>query len=37
MRALEEETMNTGFPQDTEIVGWCPAEPVLPHEEKVPL
>ena len=23
------------FPQDFEILGWCPAEPVLPHGEKV--
>ena len=25
------------FPQDFEIVGWCPVGPVLPHGEKVPL
>ena len=25
------------FPQDIEILGWCPAGPVLPHGEKVPL
>ena len=25
------------FPQDSEILGWCPARPVLPHGEKVPL
>ena len=25
------------FPQDIEILGWYPAEPVLPHAEKVPL
>ena len=24
-------------PQDIEILGWCPAGPVLPHVEKVPL
>ena len=24
-------------PRDIEILGWCPAGPVLPHEEKVPL
>ena len=24
-------------PQDIEIRGWCPAGPVLPHGEKVPL
>ena len=24
-------------PQDFEILGWCPAGPVLPHGEKVPL
>ena len=23
--------------QDIEILGWCPARPVLPHGEKVPL
>ena len=23
--------------RDYEILGWCPAGPVLPHEEKVPL
>ena len=37
MRALEEETLNTGSPRDTETVACCPAGPVLPHEEKVPL
>ena len=25
------------FPQDFEILGWCPAGPVLPQGEKVPL
>ena len=25
------------YPQDIEILGWCPAGPVLPHGEKVPL
>ena len=25
------------FPQDIEILGWCPAGPVLPHGDKVPL
>ena len=25
------------FPRDSEILGWCPAGPVLPHGEKVPL
>ena len=25
------------FPRDFEILGWCPAGPVLPHGEKVPL
>ena len=25
------------FPQDIEIPSWCPAGPVLPHGEKVPL
>ena len=25
------------FPRDFEILGWCPAVPVLPHGEKVPL
>ena len=24
-------------PQDITILGWCPAGPVLPHGEKVPL
>ena len=24
-------------PRDFEILGWCPAEPVLPHGEKVAL
>ena len=24
-------------PRDFEILGWCPAGPVLPHGEKVPL
>ena len=24
-------------PRDIEIPGWCPAGPVLPHGEKVPL
>ena len=24
-------------PQDFEILGWCPAGPVLPHGENVPL
>ena len=23
--------------KDTEILGWCPVESVLPHGEKVPL
>ena len=27
----------SSLPQDFEILGWCPAEPVLPHGEKVPL
>ena len=27
--------MTSFFPQDTEILGWCPAGPVLPHGEKV--
>ena len=26
-----------GSPQDFEVLGWCPAGPVLPHGEKVPL
>ena len=25
------------FPLDIKILGWCPAGPVLPHGEKVPL
>ena len=25
------------YPQDFEILGWCPVGPVLPHAEKVPL
>ena len=25
------------YPRDFEILGWCPAAPVLPHGEKVPL
>ena len=25
------------LPQDIEILCWCPAGPVLPHREKVPL
>ena len=25
------------YPQDIEILGWCPAGTVLPHEEKVPI
>ena len=25
------------YPQDIEILGWCPAGSVLPHGEKVPL
>ena len=25
------------YPRDYEILGWCPAGPVLPHGEKVPL
>ena len=25
------------FPWNIEILGWCPARPVLPHGEKVPL
>ena len=25
------------LPQDIEILGWCPAGPVLPHGKKVPL
>ena len=25
------------YPRDFEILGWCPAGPVLPHGEKVPL
>ena len=25
------------YPQDSEILGWCPAESVLPHGEKVHL
>ena len=25
------------FPRDFEILGWCPAGPVSPHGEKVPL
>ena len=30
--------MNTVYyPQDIEILGWCPAGTVLPHGEKVPL
>ena len=24
-------------PRDIEILGWCPAGPVLPHVEQVPL
>ena len=24
-------------PQDYEILGWCPARPLLPNGEKVPL
>ena len=27
----------TVLPRDIEILGWCPAGPVLPHWEKVPL
>ena len=26
-----------GSPQEFEILAWCPARPVLPHGEKVPL
>ena len=25
------------LPRDYEMLGWCPAGPVLPHGEKVPL
>ena len=25
------------YPQDIEMLGWCPAGPVLPHGKKVPL
>ena len=35
---LEKSLMEDLFlPQDYEILGWCPAGPVLPHGEKVPL
>ena len=36
---LDETFRYTMFlnPQDFEILGWCPAGPVLPHGEKVPL
>ena len=27
----------SNFLRDIEILGWCPAGPVLPHAEKVPL
>ena len=27
----------TFYPRDFEILGWCPAGPVIPHGEKVPL
>ena len=25
------------YPQDIKILGWCPAGPVFPHGEKVPV
>ena len=30
-------TIKMPYPRDFEILGWCPAGPVLPHGEKVPL
>ena len=31
------QTCSIKFPQDIKILGWCPAGPVLPHWEEVPL
>ena len=33
----EKETAELSLPQNFEILGWCPAGPVLPPVEKVPL
>ena len=35
--AKEQIKGGNGQPQDLKILGWCPAGPVLPHGEKVPL
>ena len=39
MMTMKYEIMNYEilYPRDYEILGWCPAGPVLPHGEKVPL
>ena len=34
---LDKILINRGSPRDYEILGWCPAGPVLPQGEKVPL
>ena len=31
------QTVCFSYPRDFEILGCCPARPVLPHGEKVPL
>ena len=34
---LKEKAYEVAIPRDFEILGWCPAGPVLPQGEKVPL
>ena len=39
-KAVDPQLNSVGpklYPQDIEILGWCPAGSVLPHRENVPL
>ena len=33
----KQNAVKKNLPQDIKILHWCPAKPVLPHGEKVPL
>ena len=35
--SFDQPLLPITLPRDIKILGWCPAGPVLPHGEKVPL
>ena len=36
-QVIDSYNLIVDFPRDIKILGWCPAGPVLPRGEKVPL